>query len=302
MLRDWRRRFHPWHGDGELMTVNAALAAQTLPITLSTPMAAMLRQSVKYAESGLLNPASGNLRALWGFYDDIPPFAPPTEAEIHAWLENAPHVRDIHMQGNVIMAAPANTRFDFDDIAQGAMLDAAREVLRQYGIRHAFIEIGSSALAMGKNGKRRWRTVLRPQDRPLGFLYLEDGEAVTTASTAKRLLALGGESYHYIFNVQSGQPASAAAAAIAVSSDADHPGAVSAAAAAVLVVADDAQADSMMKNFNISAAWRHSTGATPALRKRLFPLPRIQKSIMSATRMAKMPPTNIKNFRLYKGA
>ena len=254
---DMQRRFYPWR-EGELQLLNARIAAEELPITLSAPMAAMLRLAKKYAATsrGLFNPAIGKAVSLWGFHLPEKPVQPPPKAEILQW--RAPAMEAFVLRENILRSAPKTAVLDFGGLAKGVALDDARAILRQHGVKNALIEVGGSVLAAGKNGGENWRVALYA-DRsvaPLAVVRLKDGEAVSISGDSERFFIYEGKRYHHIIDPRTGAPATAKQTAIVISNDADSAGAISDAAATALVIADKGETQDIMRAFNITLVWQ----------------------------------------------
>ena len=275
--QDMHHRFYPWR-EGELRTVNQAVAAAQLPLEISTTMAAMMQQAKKYSRlsEGLFNPAIGNLVELWGFHA-APPYPnsrPPPATAVRAWAANPPSMEAVKIHGVTLLAAPASAQFDFGALAKGVALDRARDILTAHDIKNALIDVGGGVLAMGKNGDRRWRVALFADRKkpPLATVELNNGEAVATSGGSERFFIYEGRRYHHILDPRNGEPAVMRQVAIVINADAAAAGAISDAAATALVIAADDEAKRIMENFNISLAWRigeKKRQITPALEKRL---------------------------------
>ncbi len=105
----------------------------------------------------------------------------------------------------------AGCAVQFGAIGKGWAIDRAAEVLRQYGIRHAFISAGSSSIfAMGDGGEGAgWIVAIRDPRHPgavLGEFRLRDG-AVSTSAVGERSFKIAGRYYPHILDPRTGRPA-----------------------------------------------------------------------------------------------
>ncbi len=99
-FRVMHKRFHPWR-EGETARINRAVAGGALPVTVSAPMAKMLKLAADHEKrsGGLFNPAIGGLVSLWGFHTDTPrqKRPPPTKKAIKKWLANPPSLANLQL-------------------------------------------------------------------------------------------------------------------------------------------------------------------------------------------------------------
>ncbi len=258
-FRVMHKRFHAWR-EGELATVNRAIADSALPIKLSPAMATMLALSADYAERSehLFNPAIGHLVALWGFHADVMPQKPPPDEKIRVFVANPPTLANINLSSEKLEYIHPKSQLDFGAVAKGVALDEAKKILRRHNIQNALINIGGNIMALGKNGTSPWLIELRPAVAalPVGVVALHDGESIATSGGGERQFNYQGKTYHHILDWRTGEPAVAVAAAIVISDAAENAGAISDAAATALVIADDGEAAHIIESFKINAVLR----------------------------------------------
>ena len=265
-------RFHPWRKGGELQEINARIAAGTLPISLSAPMAEVIRDAQRYSaySEGLFNPGVGALVRLWGFHSDTLPIVPPPAAAVAALLAQGVDIAALQLRENHLLAVPMALQLDFGAQAKGTALDIARAILLRHGIDHALIDIGGNLMAVGKNGNRPWRVAVRP-DRaqpPLAMVELHDGEAVATSGGSERYFIHEGRRYSHVLDPRTGYPADAVPAAVVIAGG-ENAGAVSDAAATALLIADVELARRMLPRFGVEMAWQVGRMPTDAMQQRM---------------------------------
>jgi thiamine biosynthesis lipoprotein len=162
------------------------------------------------AQSGdLFNPAIGGLIAVWGFHADAPQSRVPAAAEIAAWVQRQPRMRDLHIENNTVWSDNPALQLDLGGYAKGRALDDAVAILKKWGIQHALVNIGGNVIALGQHGERPWRVGIQHPRKPgtLATLDLLDGEAIGTSGDYQRFFEAGGTRYSHLIDPRSGWPA-----------------------------------------------------------------------------------------------
>jgi FAD:protein FMN transferase len=204
------RKLHAWQ-PSEVSRLNTALASgQRARVT--PELAAMLRdaQARSVLSNDLFNPAIGGLIALWGFHADTPRAQIPDEAAIARWVNAAPHMRDLHVEGGEAWSDNPAVQLDLGGYAKGYALDEAVRILKAHGIHDALVNIGGNVIALGRHGDRPWRVGIQHPRQPgtLATLELHDGEAIGTSGDYQRYFEAGGHRYSHLIDPRSGHPAS----------------------------------------------------------------------------------------------
>jgi thiamine biosynthesis lipoprotein len=203
------RSLHAWQ-PSELSRLNTALAqGQRTPVT--PELAAMLRdaQTLSNQSNDLFNPAIGRLIALWGFHADAPQAQVPDAVAIARWVDAAPRMRDLHVEGNTVWSDNPAVQLDLGGYAKGLALDDAVAILKAHGVKNALVNIGGNVIALGAHGDRPWRVGIQHPRQPgtLATLDLRDGEAVGTSGDYQRYFEAGGRRYSHLIDPRSGRPA-----------------------------------------------------------------------------------------------
>ena len=278
-FRVMHRRFHPWQ-PGELLSVNAAIAAGDLPREISAQMAAMITLSADHSRRAeyLFNPALGGLVSLWGFHGaQNKQRKPPDDSAISMFVANMPSLRELKINNQKITSANKKTQLDFGAIAKGAALDSARDILRANGINNALINVGGNIIALGDNNGKPWRAgISAGGGKVFAAVELQDGEALAVSGGGERNFVHNGETYHHIINPRTGNPAKNASLAAVISADLFNAGALSDSCATALVIANEDESRRILKNCGIDLALRitnnngiKSTITTPQMSRRL---------------------------------
>ena len=188
------------------------------------------------ASGGLFNPAIGKLTVLWGFDGEAPPAGPPPDPKTIAQLvARRPSMDDLVLRGIDLRSTNPAVRLDFDRFAWGYGLDMAAAHLRRIGVRHALIELGNSAYAIGHEDGHRWRTALRDPrgSAVMAWATLNDGDSLSTASRYEHSFVYHGTRYCRLIDPRTGYPAQGMASVTVI----DRLGTRAAAAATALFVA-----------------------------------------------------------------
>jgi thiamine biosynthesis lipoprotein len=141
------------------------------------------------------------------------------------------------------------------------------------GIRNALLDIGgSSQLALGQKGDRPWYIGLRHprEDRVIGRLALEPGEATATSGDYENAYVQGGRRYHHVLDPVTGSPTAGTASATVLAPDAE----LAEAATKALMVGGREQFGVICAAMGLTHALIVTTAgellATPAMTERLL--------------------------------
>ncbi len=220
---DWHRAWHAWE-PGPLTETNAQLATLK-PFTADPALLPLLAEANRLSRlsNHLFNPTIGKLIRLWGFQGNpLPEGTRPDPAEIEAWLQQAPTVDDIAIEGTQISSRNPQAAYDLGAFAKGYAIDRVVEYLRRNGIHDAIVNTGGDLRAIGTRGDRPWRIGIRhPRGNGILARIRTSGDAsVFTSGDYERLFEVEGVRYHHILDPRSGYPASAASAVTVVHADA----------------------------------------------------------------------------------
>lgn len=228
---DW----HPWR-PGVVSEVNRSIACGD-SIAVDEHLTRMVCQSRSLwaASGGAFNPAIGRMIGLWGFHGaPRDAWRPPSAAALAALCEAAPSPEDLAVHGGRLDCRNHAVQLDFGGYAKGYAIDLGRQILAGHGIDAALIDAGGDLATLGCNGADGpWRIALRhPQGGVLGWLELDDDEAVMTTANDDRYREAGGVRHPQVIDPRSGMPVNGVASATVV----HHDAALADAAATALVV------------------------------------------------------------------
>lgn len=198
-------RFRP---DSDVGRANRLAAADGVPVSPET--ARVLREALRWAEAtdGGFDPALARAVDLW---DVGRRHAPPPAAEVRRMAG-----RRLYRALDVDAGAAPRVRFgdrdaqlDLGGIAAGYGVDRAVAVLRDWGIRDGYVNLGGDIYALGtaEDGEP-WRVGVRSPDDPgalVGSVALSD-RAVATSGDYEQFFDWGGRRYHHILDPATGEP------------------------------------------------------------------------------------------------
>ena len=145
---------------------------------------------------------------LWGFAGDT--FHVPTQKELDAVLPGVDMSALCYQKENKTLTIPEASAMDFGGIAKGYASDRAAEILKNYGIESAIMNLGGNVRAIGtKTDGSLWRVGIRTPDgsQPyLGAISVKD-KAVITSGGYERYFEENGIVYHHIIDPKTGKPA-----------------------------------------------------------------------------------------------
>lgn len=146
---------------------------------------------------GAFDPKLGSVIALWGFYDDN--YRVPTQEELDA--------------------AKTILQWDLGAIVKGHAGARAAEILAQYDIDRAILNLGGNIQTYGeKENGMPWNIGVQNPDGgdALGTLAIRGSTAVVTSGDYQRYFELDGLRYHHILNPETGTPADSGISSVTV--------------------------------------------------------------------------------------
>lgn len=243
ITQDFQRMHHEWHAwkPGPLVEINRALAAGQ-PVKVIPSLIPIIMQSTALSgqSEGLFDPAIGGLLNLWGFQSDGRPQGPPPDKNaIAKWVEAAPRMSDLILEGDTLRTTNLAVQLDFGAFAKGYAVDLAIERLREFGIGNAIVNAGGDLRAIGSKDGKPWRVGIRhPQGQGvLAALEISGDESVFTSGNYERYREHEGVRYNHILDPRTGMPVVGVTSVTVIHDN----GAVADAAATALVVAGPAE-------------------------------------------------------------
>jgi thiamine biosynthesis lipoprotein len=186
-------------------------AAGRGPRAIGPDLAAVLEAAEGFRSStrGAFDPAVEPLMRAWGFH--ATQTRPPSVAEL-AEATEAVHAARVSLRGRRAALGSAFTQLDLGGIGVGYGLDRMALVLRQAGIRRAFLDVSGDCLAIGAPpGETGWLVEIVDPAKPGGVSVrtrLRDSALATSANTVS-VIRWGRAVRGHVMNPATGYPASA---------------------------------------------------------------------------------------------
>jgi len=181
------------------------------PVSVSQEVLFVAEQAVYYSEisGGAFDPTVAPLIDLWGFLGQE--YRLPGEEEIEEALTLVDYrMLLIDRERNEIYLPDQSMALELGGIAKGYIVDKALTILKEAGIKTAFVNAGGDIGLIGSRPDGTpWRIGVRhprDQNKVIAVLQSKDG-AVVTSGDYERSFEVDGESYHHILDPKSGMPA-----------------------------------------------------------------------------------------------
>ncbi len=190
----------------------------------------LIHMAMEYAQltDGYFDISVLPLVDLWGIGTSSPHV--PTDQEREGALERIGYKNvDIDTEKKQITFLKEDMGLDLGGIAKGYIGDVVRDLMEDYGVKSAFINLGGNIVVVGnKSNGDPWRIgVQNPVELRgayVGVLEILD-ESIVTSGGYERFFEKDGEAYHHILNPYTGFPAESDLSSVTIvsksSTDAD---------------------------------------------------------------------------------
>lgn len=207
----YEKRFSANDPKSELMAVNKA--AGISPVSVHPDLYQLIKKGKAHslAESSHLNIALGPLIKAWRIgFDDA---RKPTETEISEALQlTDPNLIHLNDERQSVYLEKKGMQIDLGALAKGYIADLIINGLKKEPIKSAYINLGGNFVSTGFSHKRAsgcYRIGIQDPARPRGnYLLAVDtlNQSVVTSGIYERTLKHEGETFHHIFDTQTGYP------------------------------------------------------------------------------------------------
>ena len=202
---------HPWR-EGLMFEINEAIQNETPFLLENQEVISLILRGQEYEKQtkGNFNPAIGKLVSLWGFHSEVPRKMMPDTKAILQLVEAKPSMGNIKIVNNILSSTNKFVKVDMGGYAKGYALDQAKNILEQYNINNALINIGGNILALGMQGKKEWIVGIQDPRNPnlMASLPLKPGWSIGTSGDYQKYFAVNKKRYSHIINPHSGYPVS----------------------------------------------------------------------------------------------
>ncbi|MGP5429071.1 FAD:protein FMN transferase [Enterococcus malodoratus] len=210
-LRDFEQRFSANADDSELMKINHQ--AGKMPIKVDEELFELIKigKEQSLVSDSALNIAIGPLIQEWrvGFKDAKYP-SPEKIHELLALIN--PALIQLNEAKQTVYLERAGMAIDLGALAKGYFADKIIAEFKAAGAAAAFIDLGGNVLTYGSAPQRtegRWRIGIQNPFLPRGnyvAVVKAQNESVVTSGIYERKFEWQGQSYHHIFDSQTGYP------------------------------------------------------------------------------------------------
>lgn len=223
LLRSYEHRFSANDAMSELMEVNHQ--AGIAPVQVHPDLFELIALGTLHsqAKNSHLNIAIGPLVQTWriGFSDARRPA--PEEIE-QALLKIDPQQIQLDQENYTVFLKRPGMKIDLGALAKGYSADLIATYLRGKGIKDALIDLGGNILTVGQHPVKQqpWRIGIQNPVEKRGnhllVLSVKD-KSVVTSGIYERHLEVDGQSFHHIFDSETGYPVETDLASITIISD-----------------------------------------------------------------------------------
>ncbi|MDC0542319.1 FAD:protein FMN transferase [Methylophilaceae bacterium] len=202
---------HPWR-KGLMFEINKAIQNETPFLLENQEVISLIMRGQEYEKQtkGNFNPAIGKLVSLWGFHSEVPRKMMPDTRAILKLVEAKPSMRNIEIINNKLSSTNEFVQVDMGGYAKGYALDQAKNILEQYKINNALINIGGNILAWGMQGDKEWVVGIQNPRNPnlMATLPLKAGWSIGTSGDYQKYFTANEKRYSHIINPHTGYPVS----------------------------------------------------------------------------------------------
>ena len=202
---------HPWR-KGLMFEINKAIQNETPFLLENQEVISLIMRGQEYEKQtkGNFNPAIGKLVSLWGFHSEVPRKMMPDTRAILKLVEAKPSMRNIEIINNKLSSTNEFVQVDMGGYAKGYALDQAKNILAQYKINNALIDIGGNILALGMQGDKEWVVGIQNPRNPnlMASLPLKPGWSIGTSGDYQKYFTANEKRYSHIINPHTGYPVS----------------------------------------------------------------------------------------------
>jgi FAD:protein FMN transferase len=221
-LRRVERRMTRFSADSDVGRANRGAARG--PVAVAAETAAVVTAALRWAEAtdGGFDPALARATELWDVRNrDTPPPAHQVRRLAGRRLYRQVGV-DTDGAAARLTYGEADVQLDLGGIAKGYGVDRAAAVLREWGIRNGFVNVGGDIYALGtaEDGEP-WRVGVRAPHDPAalaGVVALSD-RAIATSGDYEQYFDHAGRRYHHLLDPATGEPRRAAMHGVTVAAD-----------------------------------------------------------------------------------
>ncbi|MGX7091737.1 FAD:protein FMN transferase [Hutsoniella sourekii] len=224
LLEDYNYRFSANRPDSQLMKIAHHAGHEEVKVDDDLFELIELGKTYSIVSKLALNIAIGPLIKLWkiGFKDARVPS--PEEIQAKLPLIN-PNDILLDSEAKTVYLPKAGMEIDLGAVAKGFFADKLKTYLQEHGVQSGIIDLGGNVLTIGQSVTRPdgwWRVGIQDPDQSrgglVGVLATQD-QSVVTSGIYERSLTIDGQTYHHIFDSNTGYPMQSEMSSITIVSD-----------------------------------------------------------------------------------
>lgn len=204
-LEELSNKFDKFSKNSEIYSINQNSGKW---VKVSKDTLDLLRKAFYFAKltDGIFDPTIAPVVRLWGFYDRN--YKVPSEKEINENLRKVSY-KKVYIKDSAVFI-PKDAEIDLGGIAKGYIIDKLLEILKNYNIERAILNIGGQVGIYGKPLEDNiWKIKIRdPRNLEgyIGTVYL-DKISIATSGDYERFFVKGNKRYCHIIDPRNGYPA-----------------------------------------------------------------------------------------------
>ena len=197
--------------NSEVAKINSAKGGEE--ITVSPDLCQMLDTALRVGRDskGAFDITVASVTKLWDFKNQG---SVPTKAQIDSGLQCVGIDKLTFNKGkSALIKSCDEVKIDLGGVAKGYAGDVAIQVIKEFDVQGAIVDLGGNITCFGENPNSRdggWRIGIQKPFAPTGEygeIVEVAGGAVVTGGTYQRYFEKDGRLYHHIIDPQTGYPA-----------------------------------------------------------------------------------------------
>lgn len=218
-VRDLEEQISQWKPQSQATYINRHAGVEPVRVSFEVFNLLQTCKTVYQETGGAFDVSVGPLLKLWGFYKGEGHLPSPDELRETVEHVGLDKVLLDEAERTVSFSVPG-MHLDFGGIGKGLALDAAAEVIRNYGVSSAILHAGTSTvLAIGAPpGTFGWTVRIRNPYNTTEYIdevCLKD-ESLSTSASYEKWFELDGKKYCHIVDPRTGLPVEGMISATAI--------------------------------------------------------------------------------------
>lgn len=205
LMWDINNEMSNFKADSTLSLVNQE--ASIRPIKISDRLFFLIQKSLYYSKisDGAFDITVGTIGQHYNYRKNIKPTDKLIESNLKHINYNAIKLDKIN---RTIMFTDAKTRLDLGGIAKGYAIALGINIIKQHGIKNAYLSAGGDSYAIGTRDKRPWLIAIKdPRNGDNKITIPVSNLALSTSGDYERYFIEDEQRYHHILNPSTGRSA-----------------------------------------------------------------------------------------------